>query len=204
MATITIGEYKLDYIDDSFLAIYGNRAQLVDEVDLTLEEGSVFTLAVSITGENPRLALEQKFFPVDYGAVPGLLLIPETAVLFIGAGRRLVAYNLAEPARLWLDEPDGTFWRWRQHGNVVVMSASHEVAAWNTQGRKLWSQLVEPLWNYEIIDNLIRINVLNRSVEFPLASGPSDALLAQLAAEEAALTVALTATLTTELEPEEE
>lgn len=187
MATITIGEYKLDYIDDSFLAVYGSRAQLVDEIDLTLEEGSVFTLAVGKAGENPRLALEQKFFPVDYGAIPGLLLIPETEVLFVGAGRRLVAYNLAEPARLWLDELDGTFWRWRQHSNVVVMAASHEIAAWTTQGRKLWSQLVEPLWNYEVVDNLIRINVLNRSVEFPLDSGPSEALLAQLAAEEAAL-----------------
>ncbi|HEY1388455.1 MAG TPA: hypothetical protein VGF38_07915 [Ktedonobacterales bacterium] len=37
------------------------------------------------------------------GGYPGVLLVPESAVLFIGAGERLLAYDLRGPARLWED-----------------------------------------------------------------------------------------------------
>ena len=78
------------------------------------------------------------------GFDPGLLLVPETGVLFLGAGERLLAYGLDQPRRLWEDTAEVGFWGWGRFGETVLMSAELELAAWDTSGRKLWTTSVEP------------------------------------------------------------
>ena len=50
-------------------------------------------------------------------------------MIVIAACRRLLAYELARPARLWEDEADCGFWSWTRRGRVVLMSAELELAA---------------------------------------------------------------------------
>jgi hypothetical protein len=46
----------------------------------------------------------------DAGFYPGVLLLPATSLLFIGAGERLLAYRLDQKALLWEDSADTGFW----------------------------------------------------------------------------------------------
>jgi hypothetical protein len=52
------------------------------------------------------------------------------------------------------------------------MAAELELAAWNVQGKKLWSIFVEPPWIYEVHDNRIRLDVMGNVSEFDLNIGP--------------------------------
>jgi hypothetical protein len=108
-----------------------------------------------------------------------LLLIEETGVLFIGAGERLLAYDLSRPRRLWVDTAAIGFWSWDRHGDVVLMSAELELAAWSVEGEKLWSHFVEPPWDYALERETVRVNVMGTVTALHLSTGvevnPQDA-----------------------------
>ena len=109
------------------------------------------------------------------GGYPGVLLVPETAVLFIGAGERLLAYDLRGPTRLWEDQADAGFHGWQRHEDLVVMSAELELAAWDLGGVKRWSAFVEPPWGYHVESGTVHLDVMGTVSSFPLWVGPSHA-----------------------------
>lgn len=180
MATVTIGDYKLEIVEGLDVERYEDRARLVDKVDLELEDAASFTLAVGKVGSEPEIALGQKYEPATSGSDAGILLLPEAKMLFVGAGQRIAAYSLVSAERLWLETVDGCFWRWRQHGDVVIMSASHEVSCWTTQGTKLWSQLIEPIWSYEVAKDRMLLKLISHALEFSLYEGPDKEGLREL------------------------
>lgn len=93
---------------------------------------------------------------------PGLHLIPDSDLLFIGAGTTLLAYELASAGRLWEDVPSAGFSGWQQFGEVVLMSAELELAAWDLKGQKLWSEFVEPPWDYEVHGEFLDLDVMGK------------------------------------------
>jgi hypothetical protein len=133
-------------------ASYRQHAALADEFDLKASDGEACVVAVRPSGEWPSLVVAQRFSPCVAGFDPGVLLVPETGVLFIGAGERLLAYNLQGPERLWEDKADTGFWLWQQHRNFVLMAAELELAAWDTNGKKRWTTFGEPPWTYRAIN----------------------------------------------------
>jgi hypothetical protein len=52
------------------------------------------------------------------------------------------------------------------------MAAELELAAWDTDGRKRWTTFVEPPWEFEVVEGIIRLDVMGRKSEFPVATGP--------------------------------
>lgn len=78
------------------------------------------------------------------------LLVPETHLLFVGAGERLVAFDLEGPGLLWIDRADTGFHRWMRHEDIIVMSAELDLSAWDTHSSKLWAAYVEPPWEYHV------------------------------------------------------
>ncbi|AWN22430.1 hypothetical protein DKM44_03590 [Deinococcus irradiatisoli] len=143
------------------------------------EHGEFFAVSVAEHGAGssaPALLVCQYFSPSVPGFEPGLLIVPETGVAFIGAGERLLAYDLKRPARLWQDRADAGFWWWDRSGDVVLMAAELELAAWNTSGRKLWSTFVEPPWFYRVEGETLHLDVMDFGRSFPLRSGPADSV----------------------------
>ena len=93
-------------------------------------------------------------------------------MLFIGAGERLLAYDIRRIVRLWEDEAEEGFWGWSRHDSTVVMSAELELAGWNLEGRKLWSTFVEPPWEYAVENGMVKLDVMGKKTSFDIAQGP--------------------------------
>lgn len=120
----------------------------------------------------PFLVVAQNLSPAGAGFEPGVLLAPDTQRLFVGAGERLLAYDLAAPRRLWVDQADTGFWSWARHRDVVLMSAELELAAWTQKGEKLWTTFVEPPWEYAVEGDTVLLDVMGTQRRFSLHDGP--------------------------------
>jgi hypothetical protein len=154
---------------------YRKHATLGEEFDLAgREEGQWCYVGVKKDSGWPFLTVAQRFWPSGAGFHPGALLVPETLLLFIGAGERLLAYDLRVPKRLWLDAADTGFWHWDRYGGFVLMAAELEFAAWNTEGLKLWSTFVEPPWEYQVVGDSVILDVMGKKSTFDLQHGPQN------------------------------
>lgn len=138
------------------------------------EDGAELLLTVKhVSVQWPILVVSLRPKPGPESAFhPGVLLVPETQLLLVGAGTRLAAYNLGAARRLWVDTTDAGFWGWERHGAFLVMSAELELATWDLFGNKIWSTVVEPPWEYEVRDAIVYLDVMGQRSHFPLASGP--------------------------------
>ena len=175
MFSVGLGDYTLSCQHDGLpdlLAEYCNNAILAERIDLSSGDGRAAFLAVQRDGDWPFLVVAQRYDPAGVGFEPGALLVAETGRLFVGAGSRLLAYDLSSPARLWEDFVDPGFWGWRRHGDTVLMSAELELAAWDLSGRKLWSISVEPPWSYGVSGGRVSLDVTGRRSTFDLNRGP--------------------------------
>jgi len=153
--------------------IYKENAHLAEEIDLNSEKGTACFFGVYLHGrlDWPALVIAMRYLPSGYGFEPGALVIPETQVLFLGAGTTLLAYDLSGPSRLWIDTADFGFLRWQRHGDVVVMSAELEMKAFDLRGRKLWSRFVEPPWHYNVDEKTVRLNIMGSESTVSLLTG---------------------------------
>lgn len=148
-------------------ARFADRSWSEDDVD-----GTLF-VAIAKGNGSWDFVSTLRYGPAGYGFVPGVLLVPETKTLFIGAGATLLCYSVgAEPSRLWADETDMGFWSWRGFGGLVLMAAELELAAWTTHGEKLWSTFVEPPWTYEVAGGSVELDVMGTQCSFDIATGP--------------------------------
>lgn len=152
---------------------YSEHAKLFDVFDEEKIEGDWCMLALKSGMEWPSLVVKQRCrLPGIFG--PCALLVPETELLFLGVGERLLAYNLNPPSRLWEDFTDCGIWCWARHGDHVILSAELELAAWDIHGRKQWTMFVEPPWEYMVAGGLIHLDVMGAKSSFSIATGPSE------------------------------
>src|SRR5258708_4197995 len=104
MFRVCVGESELCCQADGFpdlLPEYQKRAALAEDFDIVDDVGaSVCFVSVGRPGRWPSLVVTQRYSPAGFGFVPGAMLAPEAHRLFIGAGRRLLAYDLLRPSRL--------------------------------------------------------------------------------------------------------
>lgn len=174
MFNVTFNEYTLSMTEGlpTLYKVYCEHARLVDEIDLKGTEDTVYCMTVKKRSGWPFLVVAQRCSAdQDAGFHPGMLLVEETHVLFIGAGERLLAYRLDSPERLWEDQTYCGFWNWERYGEFVIMSAELELAVWDIYGQKRWSTFVEPPWSYELDADLIHLEVMGQRVSFPLNRG---------------------------------
>ncbi len=152
---------------------YVKHATLVDQIELNRDDGTAVFLAVGQPNDWPFLVVAQRCIPGENsGFHPGALIVPETDTLFIGAGERILAYNLKEPSRLWEDSAETGFWAWDRYRDFILMSAELEFAAWDIQANKLWATFVEPPWSYTIEDRIVHLEVMGNASQFPINIGP--------------------------------
>jgi hypothetical protein len=156
---------------------YRQNADLVEDFDVAEDryDGGYFFVAVAVDRDWPSLVVTQRFFsPSGAGFDAGALLVPQTASVFIGAGTRLLGYQLGDHGwrRMWSDQAELGFLGWRQHGDVVLMEAELELAAWHVGGHKLWTRPVEPPWSYQVTDDLLQLDVMGVVTTFDKHEGP--------------------------------
>jgi hypothetical protein len=176
--TVAMGRFTIRVAIDppQMLSHYLAHARVVDEFTTVDDRSSVGYCFVGVgVGEWPQLVVTQRFAPAGHGFAPGVLLVPETGGLFIGAVTRLLGYQIDRAGdwqRVFVDEADLGFWGWRQHGEVVLMSAELELAAWTTSGEKLWTTFVEPPWSYDVVGHDVHLDVMGTRSAFNKHTGP--------------------------------
>jgi len=172
---VSVGPYEIRIELDTLPALYAEyrqHAALFEEFDVQSKDGAYCFIGVSLSINWPQLIVAQRYSPSVSGFDPGILLVPETKTLFVGAGQRLLAYRLDPLLRLWEDTCDAGFWYWTQQDKFVLMAAELELAAWDSHGNKLWTTFVEPPWEYHVIGNRVHLDVMGRKSQFGLAEGP--------------------------------
>lgn len=173
MFRVSVGEYEVccqEGLPDMLLE-YQQRARLAENFGSESEPSSVCFVSVGRPLHWPLLVVVQRYAPAGSGFHPGMLLVPETHRLFVGAGNRLLGYDLSKPARLWEDGANCGFWSWSRHGSVVFMAAELELAAWNIFGDKLWSRFVEPPWQFSVSGEFVDVDVMGLASRVDLRSG---------------------------------
>ncbi len=176
MFSVSLGEYEL-YCQagglPDMLPEYQKRAAVAESFDLAESGGSAVCFCAVRRREDgwPFLVVVQRYSPAGCGFHPGVLLVPETGKLFVGAGQRLLGYDLRKPARLWEDQADTGFWFWSQYGEVVLMAAELELAAWDASGRKLWTRFVEPPWEYRVDGQVVVLDVMGTISRISIQDG---------------------------------
>jgi len=173
----TIDHYTVSVCVGGMPLIYSDYVEhaVLHEVldDTTSSHGTPLFFAVARSSGWPELVVTGTCDPgPESGFHPGFLLIPETDLFLAGAGTRLSAWNLSPVRRLWQDSANMGFRGWRRHGDIVLMSAECDFAAWSLDGRKLWSAFVEPPWSYEIRDDVVELDVMGECSRFSAAIGP--------------------------------
>ena len=157
----------------SMINEYVERARLAEQIDLSDSEGTAAFFAVGEQNSWPFLVVAQRCVPGEVsGFHPGALIVPETDVLFIGAGERILAYDLMGPSRIWEDSAELGFWSWDRFGAFVLMSAELELAAWDIRAQKHWATSVEPPWSYTIENDSVHLEVMGNKSRFPIEQGP--------------------------------
>lgn len=169
---VTLANYVVR-MAESIPEYYGSPVALSEEFGLEHTDWDVFYLAVQKESDWPFLRVIQRYWPNHWaGSHPGILLVPETHILFVGAGERILAYDLKQPLRLWEDDADTGFHSWQRYDETIVMSAELELAAWDIQGNKLWTTFVEPPWDYQVEGDTVRLDVMGAISSFPLHTAP--------------------------------
>ena len=110
----TVGELPVAY------SAMLEHAVLHDDFGVKGPDGTVLVVTVERAAERwPSIVVAQKFDPSSAGFDPGVILVHETHLLLIGAGTRLLAYDVNLRRRLWEDAADVGFWGWKRHGDIV-------------------------------------------------------------------------------------
>jgi len=175
MFRISINEYTLAVSDDypNIYNEYHKRARLVEILGSYEAEGAVCFVSLSKDSDWPFLVVVQKYSPEpESGFDPGVMFIPETHFVFIGAGKRLLAYTWDPPEKVWEEHVMGGFWGWRRYQQFVIMSSEIELAVWDIHGRKYWSSHVEPPWYYTVDGDTMNLDVMGKKTSFSLQHGP--------------------------------
>jgi hypothetical protein len=151
------------------------HAVVLEDFGIRSADGTALFFSIgSVDRDWPELVVALRFAPgSEAGFAPGFMLIPESHVAFVGAGRCLLAYELSTVVRrLWEDVTDLGFLGWRRHGDIVLMSAETELAAWHISGRKLWTTFVEPPWSYKVLRDRLDLDVMGQKSSFDVTTGP--------------------------------
>lgn len=179
MHTVSIGNWALLIEDGSLPLIYDSyvkHAAFVDQVKPITSEGRTLFLGVYEGGRSdrwPEIVITQRYEDARGTFHPGFLVVPETSILFVGAGEQLLGYNIERRERIFEDRTDCGFWGWTRQGDYVLMAAELEFGVWRKTGEKLWSVFVEPPWTFNVSGENVELDIMGQLKIFSLETGAS-------------------------------
>ena len=172
-----MGDWEVLIEDGSLPPIFSSyveHAEFIDQVGLDEVEGRILFLGIShqpSTAGWPSVVIALKYPDARQTFRPGILLLPDPSLVFIGAGERLLCYDIKQKIRLWEDRTDCGFWGWQQSGPYVLMSAELEFGVWGQSGEKLWTTFVEPPWGFEVKGAIVELDVMGQRRVYQLSDG---------------------------------
>lgn len=171
MISCTIGSYIINveqYKLPELYASYVKHAQLAEEYDLDNRDGEIFFICVGTGDGWPFITIAQSYEPCAAGFNPGFLVLPEADTLFIGAGQRVLIYDLKQRKKIAEDFYNEGFLGWMRYREYVIMLAELDVACWRLNGEKMWSRFVEPPYNVEFEDDKIILDIMGKKTKFEI------------------------------------
>lgn len=177
MHTVSIGNWALLIEDGSLPSLYNayfKHAAFVDQVTPMTPEGRTLFLGVYERGGThrwPEIVITQRYEDARGTFCPGFLVVPETSILFIGAGKQLLAYNIERRERIFEDCVDYGFWCWTRQEDYVLMSSELEFGVWRKTGEKLWSVFVEPPWSFNVSGENVELDIMGQVKILKLETG---------------------------------
>ena len=180
----SMGDWEVTTMVGGLPAIYDeylSHAKYVEQIEIkdTEQTGVWFFALRNIQNESknswPTFVIAQRYDPAGWGFTPASLLIPDTSTLFLGAGTRILIFDLAAMKRITEDYTNVGFWGWELHEDIILMSSELEFAAWDKKGLKLWSTFVEPPWSYKVHGvhgDQVLLDIMGRKSSFDLRAGP--------------------------------
>jgi hypothetical protein len=154
---------------------YVRNAVFIDHVTSPSREGRDMFIAVARNsvgpGVWPEIVITLKYENSQGVFQPGMLVVPDTSLLFIGAGECLLGYDLTRRQKVFEDWTEHGFLNWSRQGDYVVMSGEVEFGVWTTAGEKLWSTFVEPPWDWRVISECVELDVMGRLTTLRLDNG---------------------------------
>ncbi|MEL6839768.1 MAG: hypothetical protein AAFP85_10775 [Pseudomonadota bacterium] len=177
MLSIMVDDWELRIQDGdlpSIFTAYLDHADYVDKIDLDNPEGRFLFFGALNRGQEdgwPSIISAQKYRDERRTFTPGFLVVPNTSLVFVGAGERLLCYDVQNKTRLWEDETTFGFWAWRRFDRYVLMSAEIEFGVWDQHGKKLWTVFVETPWGYEVKNDYVELNVMGTRTIYKLSDG---------------------------------
>lgn len=126
------------------------------------------------SAERTELVVSVAYAPgARAGFHPAVALIEETGVLFVGAGTHAYALDVKRGTILTAHPLELGFWQWKRVGELVLMSAELELAAFDLRGELRWTAAVEPPWSCVVQGDEVEVDVMDQPKRrFPLARGP--------------------------------
>lgn len=177
MPKVLIGDWTLNISDGRLDFSYTEclkNAEFTDEVDLSQETGRVLFLSAGrehLGRSWPEFALTCMYEDADQAFSPGVAVVPETSLVFVGAGTTLLCYDIAARRKVFEDYTEVGFYAWSRHKNYILMAAELEFGVWNTAGEKLWSTQTEPPWDFEVRDGFVHLDVMGEKRKLSLRNG---------------------------------
>lgn len=171
MISCNIGRYRINveqYKLPDLYAKYIKHAKLAEEYDLDNRGGETFFISVGDKENWPFLTIAQCYEPCAGGFHPGFLVIPESDLLFIGAGQRILLYDLKQVKKVDEDFYNEGFLGWIRYRDYVIMLAELDVTCWKLSGEKMWSRFVEPPYNVQFEDNKIILDIMGKKIKFDI------------------------------------
>lgn len=179
---ITIDDYTISMIEGDPaewpIPWQGSGAKLKERLEIAGDRGWWCGLRVDRRDE-PCLKLAIKY-PADVWSEPRVLLVPETAVLFLKVSGRIYLYDLRAGLQLAYERMDLPSWRWLRDGDTVLLVAELDLMAWDISGRHLWSTYIEPPHDVTVRDGVVYADAYRLAKKtkpgrwrFPLREGPA-------------------------------
>ena len=174
MPSISIGRYGIDFSP----APQSLASDLLDVPTESYGDPSQYEhlgfLGVTVYCDGVAVLRVHQFYEqMSQSITPGVLIVPETNRLFIGAGSRMLAYDLTTCQRVWIEDAQNMmlFWSWLRQGQCVFALGELELAVYELDATPRFRVPVDPPWTFEVSGDVLTVETDSERRGYSMADG---------------------------------
>ena len=174
MPLISIGRYGIDFNQDPARP----ASDLLDAPAESYGDPSQYEhlgfVGVTVYRDDVAILRVNQFYEqMSESITPGVLIVPETDRLFIGAGSRMLAYDLTTRRRLWIEDAQEMmlFWGWLRRGQHVFAMGELELAVYGLDATPRFRIAADPPWPFEVSGAVLTVETDSETRGYSMADG---------------------------------